>query len=654
MAFTDNFNRASLGANWATVEGTAWVTVSSLYLKPGGQYQTTGVRVVGTFPETQYAEVWTEVPSAAGDAASGFGPAVRMRASGDCYFAGLGLTTIYLYKHVNGISTYLGEGVISISADTLTKVKLVVTGTSLEVFVGDVSKATLTDASIAAGNPGCHALTGETATLPRFDDFSSTDASTAAVSPNTTRDILTKPTLPSLSAAGFRFVDPTFGSRIVRVTDGNATASIEAGYLNGSYRTPSASHQRMWNSASTKFFVERTDAAKFLYSWDASTMTATLVERLLFSGAASFSRTNPNYVYGRSASHGNNQVITRADIATQPATYTVVVDNEVLIPALVGAGTYLQDIFTGDDNSLTYMTGGEVGDFSHYVVHYPLGDPGAAQILDTNTRAAMFKTYGVGPDVHSATPDLSGRYAQITVSGYQSRSDYQYVWDTTLDTITEITVTPFGHGGLGSGWAVNQDTYTGTWDGLQWTWRSLSAPDGPSPALRNLIGTVLTPTEVFIAEHGNCNNNSAGTFLPYTSGTYRYYDGPYNTDNPPTSYLNTVAWRAWDDEIIQVPTDGLGGPVVRFAHHRSYVWPEPVAERQRPFEFWTLPKANVSPNGRWAAFTSNWEHTLGMDAYDLDDTATAGNKHRQDFFIVELITDGLPESQTRKLAFTRR
>ena len=372
-------------------------------------------------------------------------------------------------------------------------------------------------------------------------------------------------------------------------------------------------------------------------------MTATLVERLRFNGACSFSRTNPNYIYGRSSTHGNHQTITRADLSTQPATYTVVVDAEVIIPALVGAGTYLADIFTADDNSLNFMTGGEVGDFSHYVVRYPLDNPGAAQILNTNTRASMFKTYGVGPDVHSASPDLSGRFIQMTVSGYQGRSDYQWVWDTLLDTTKEITVSRWGHGGLGYGWAVNQDTNSGTWDGLQWTMRDLLAPNGPAPAPRNLIGTVLLPVETYIAEHGNLNNNHATSgFLPYTAATYRYFDGPYNTNNPPTSYQNMSAWRAWDDEIIQVPTDGLGGPVARFAHHRSWVWPEAVAERQRPFEFWALPKANVSPDGRWAAFTSNWEHTLDMDAYDTDDTGTRGNKHRQDLFIVELITGITP------------
>ena len=174
MAFTDTFNRASLGAAWETVEGTAWTIASSLYLKPAGAYQQTGVRLVGTCPTDHYAEVWTEVPSAAGDA-SLHGPAVRMGATGDCYYVRLFLTSVVLYKHVAGADTYLTEGAITLAADMLVKLKLVVLGAALEVFASDVSRCTFTEGGLSTGKPGCHALTGQTSTFPRFDDFAASD-----------------------------------------------------------------------------------------------------------------------------------------------------------------------------------------------------------------------------------------------------------------------------------------------------------------------------------------------------------------------------------------------------------------------------------------------------------------------------------------------
>jgi hypothetical protein len=80
----------------------------------------------------------------------------------------------------------------------------------------------------------------------------------------------------------------------------------------------------------------------------------------------------------------------------------------------------------------------------------------------------------------------------------------------------------------------------------------------------------------------------------------------------------TAPWRPWDDEIVAVQTDQgtTGATVWRFAQHRSIV-----------SQFWDMPRANVSQDGHFAIFTSNWEKSLGTD--------------RQDVFMVEL-TGGHP------------
>ena len=65
--------------------------------------------------------------------------------------------------------------------------------------------------------------------------------------------------------------------------------------------------------------------------------------------------------------------------------------------------------------------------------------------------------------------------------------------------------------------------------------------------------------------------------------------------------------------------------VWRFAHHRSdynNIGPSDTDS------FWYTPRPNISTNGRWAIFTSNWEKTLGDDTLEL-------NK-RQDVFLVKL------------------
>src|SRR5690348_1377462 len=64
-----------------------------------------------------------------------------------------------------------------------------------------------------------------------------------------------KPALPSIGPAGSTFADPTFGSRMLRVTDANT----RPGAIGRSYTTPSAAHQTAWNANSTYFYVRSVD-----------------------------------------------------------------------------------------------------------------------------------------------------------------------------------------------------------------------------------------------------------------------------------------------------------------------------------------------------------------------------------------------------------
>jgi hypothetical protein len=134
-----------------------------------------------------------------------------------------------------------------------------------------------------------------------------------------------------------------------------------------------------------------------------------------------------------------------------------------------------------------------------------------------------------------------------------------------------------------------------------------------------LISPVLTPKEIYIDDHTSWNNARADALVPVISSTYRYYP----------SY-NSTPWRAWDDEIIAIDTtNGVGGTVWRFAHHRSDTGSD---SDPNSLYFWYEPIASVSPDGRWVMFTSNWEKTLGRDSSE--------GTFRQDVFIVQLLASG--------------
>jgi hypothetical protein len=64
--------------------------------------------------------------------------------------------------------------------------------------------------------------------------------------------------------------------------------------------------------------------------------------------------------------------------------------------------------------------------------------------------------------------------------------------------------------------------------------------------------------------------------------------------------------------------DGKGSKIWRFAHTYS------TARNG----FWSTPRGNVSPDGRFYMFTSDWQDQLGNDP--------KGKGFRTDVFIVEL------------------
>jgi hypothetical protein len=97
-------------------------------------------------------------------------------------------------------------------------------------------------------------------------------------------------------------------------------------------------------------------------------------------------------------------------------------------------------------------------------------------------------------------------------------------------------------------------------------------------------------------------------------------------------------WRAWDWEIIAIQTNAgsMGATVWRFAHHRTDItYDGPGSE---PYYFWYLPRAMISPDGRFAMFTSNWEKSLGASTIDRE----PGGNFRCDVFIVALGSSAAP------------
>jgi hypothetical protein len=431
----------------------------------------------------------------------------------------------------------------------------------------------------------------------------------------TDRLVRAKPALPSLGGAGFQFNDSAFGSRMLRVTDG----TTRPGLTNRSYRVPSNAHLAAWNATSDKFIVESTDGTIIPYTFDAQTMTASRIQpsgtgnggfTLTFYVEPQFSLVNPDLIYGAGGS--NSRTILSYDFSTK--SYSTVVNLDTLVPGLSG---YVGSVMTGGVPSETLMTffGGGGQDAHFYVLLKPLAG-GPSKLMNTvaSTINGVPTSTTLNFRIHATQIDKSGRYVFIYpryADLVAPRSASQvYLWDTVTDNITALTgdIHAAGHDAAGFGVWINQDCCTSSaWDAGQWQYRSLADPFNP----RDVINPVLPTKEIYLADHTTWNNAQPDRSVPVISGTYRFGD-------------NTAAWRAWDDEIIGI--DVPSGTVYRFAHHRSNVGSD--SNPASPY-FWYEPIANISPNGKWVLFTSNWEKTLGTDVSD-------GGTARQDVFLVGL------------------
>jgi hypothetical protein len=441
----------------------------------------------------------------------------------------------------------------------------------------------------------------------------------------TDRDARSKPSLPAVGPANSRFTDPTFGSRLLRVTDANT----RPGSPSRSYTTPSAAHQTAWNANSTYFYVRSVDGYFIPYAFDASRMSSTRVQAtssgdggLVVASQAEpqFSFVSPNILYVSRQDSGNDwPIISTFDFST--GSYRDLLNLGEAAP--IARHTYTGGLSSsaGSPERVMAFFGGASQD-SHYLVAVFTPGQQSAVLLDTTTSTVTVNDTRTPTNIplnfhlHHAWLDKSGRYVILeTTAPDRPAHAPLYVWDTLANTFTalpESTTLAGGHFATGFGMMVNQDCCTSTtWDAAQWQFRMLAAP----AVNQDLITPVLSPQETYAGDHASWNNAQPGIAVPFVTAFYR-------------TASETAPWRAWDDEIIAVQTGPTSSATVwRFAHHRSSL-----------VSFWDTPRANVSQDGRWAIFTSNWEKTLGGDP---------GGGPREDVFMVELRGNGAaPPSST--------
>jgi hypothetical protein len=436
-----------------------------------------------------------------------------------------------------------------------------------------------------------------------------------------------EPPLPVFAAAGHSAAEPTFGTTIVRITD----ALTRPDAPGRSFRTPSGTHQHAWSARGSYFYVVSTDGTIIPYSFDAATGTAARLDAtstgaggrtLRFFNEPQFSYVSDTLIYATFTGSGATlRTIDQYDFST--GLYTRLLDLDTVVAGL--DGTLVGGIGSsgGPVEKIVSFFGGAWQDQHHYVVVLEKSNPTRRRVLDAlnSTLDGQPTSETLNFRLHHATIDRTGRYVLLYPTSVDRAAPRAaapvYLWDTEVDSITpldSITARSNGHDAPGYATLVNQDCCTtSAWDAAQWQLRSLASP----LVTRDVILPVLLPKVVSMADHPSWHNARPDVPTPFITALYRI--GPFDL----------ATWRAWDDEIVAVQTNvpsGVGATVWRLAHHRSDIGND---NDPSVLYFWYTPRPNVSPDGRWILFTSNWEKTLGPDP-----GGEQGGAFRQDVFLV--------------------
>jgi len=412
----------------------------------------------------------------------------------------------------------------------------------------------------------------------------------------TDRLVRPEPSLPAIGPAGSIISDPTFGMRILRVTDANTMADQPG----QGYQTGSSAHTKKFNSNNTRIVLDSFGNRLLAYDFDPTSMTIKRVGKPgqpsggdlipLVGDDAFFSYQHADIIYG---TRGGTNDIAKYNFATKQI--ATIFDPNTVDPS-AGSRSNIAGV-SRDDNVIGWYGGGNVQDADYLIIVY-YQDTGKWRGLNTKSSRVIGPTGPTGPTdrpmgctMHNARISLDGNYAMI-VPSEGSCGGLWWIWNIPTLHLETITVDPGGHWGPGYRRLVNHCQVK---DGQRWCIRDF-ADLNPASGTKKIPETILTPAEWANDNHPSWLNDVPGVDAPICLANYRADGSPIR--------------RAWDNEVICVATDG-SDRVWRFAHTRT-----------SGTSWVNLPRGNVSQDGRFYMFNSNWEGTLG--------------KRRADVFIVEL------------------
>jgi hypothetical protein len=415
-----------------------------------------------------------------------------------------------------------------------------------------------------------------------------------------------KPALPKLGPAGFIFKDPTFGCPMVRVSD-------EKTLSGDPILTPAGSVQNTWNTDSTLFVVNSEGGRAIPYQFDPKTLRVLRIPGLDtlpdIAGDTPFSYRERDVCFGKDV---RRSVLVKFNFTTQKATDVCDITRLTGLPVV---GGHLGMFSVSANDILCVCFGGASQNRDMYCLVYDMKN-NTHHVWNTKDMKIDGQPVEGAPTMtmHACEIDPSGRYA-IATPGQGSK--VRWIWDTQKAAVYPITASAGGHAVLGYGAMVNDDH--------QFYLRAVDAEGIKAP--KPIMSHPATERSFAYDSHTSWNNAREGMLVPVVAST----EHADEMGDPKCAY---------GDEVIAVATDG-SQKVWRFCHTRALVhMPARDASgaqsrptdrtkmgEEQPYNFWDTPRGNVSQDGRFFMFTSNWEDTLGKDR---------AGRFREDVFIVKL------------------
>ena len=409
------------------------------------------------------------------------------------------------------------------------------------------------------------------------------------------------PHAPALGPANSIIKDPTFGSRILRVTDahthgGNSLIPEYAGNI------------RTWNANSTALKLHGPHGTSYWLEFHPSTFkvgdgsSRPTLHPLSFNVKWEWSAVDPDIIYFMNGTelakyNKTTHVVTHLGGHGVPLTFHVaVVGADAWVCSAAGSGsqnTYTQIYCLNPHNpsqsKFIDVLRKTINGVTQHDPHWPTSAAG--------------QTIGI----HSLYGSATGAWLAVDFVHHSWGAGGEAVFNLSTNTwslLTKANRYSSGHSSIG----VKFVNGSGSVNGMYSEGACLRDASNLMDAAH--YSFIMQPPSTAITgwydgEHSSWFNSSTNSHAPVLFSRY-------NISKPPRPAL-------WYGEIIAAATDG-SNRVWRFAHNHNGGLVNWVGEAF----------AQISNDGRWALFSSPWDGTLGAAAGDF------GYPTRLDTFIVEL------------------